>query len=66
MTEVHQAVKIIRLPNVAQVFWDPGVNHQCKELCVDGGSGALPTLPEHHAVVWHIGAVSEGCEWRFG
>lgn len=62
VTEVHQAVKISRLPNVARVCWDPSVNHQCEELCVDGGSGALPALLEHCPVVWHIQVASEGCE----
>lgn len=32
VTEMHQIVKNIGLPNVAQVCWDPSVNHQCKEL----------------------------------
>lgn len=63
VTEVHQTVKISGLPSVAQVCWDPSVNHQCKELCVDGGSGALPALPGHRPVVWHIQAVGEGCKW---
>lgn len=48
--EMHQTARISRLPNVAQVCWDSSVSHQCKELCVDDGSGALLALPGPYPV----------------
>jgi len=60
------SVKVSGFPNLAQVCWDSSVNNWCKELCVNGGNGALPALSGHCPVVCRIQSASEGCEWWFG